>query len=166
MRTTIVVVAAITLSIVAMGVASHAEAGDAVLGYWLTDDGSAIFEIYKVDGKYHGKIAWLKEANYPQDDKEAGKPVRDRENPDASKRGRPLLGLELLSGFEYAGGNVWENGRIYNAENGKTYKCKMKLASENELRVRGYIGISLIGGTTVWSRCEKPGTKDEPKFGS
>ena len=160
MRSHSVFVAVVVIGAFALIPASHADGGDEALGCWLTDDGSAIFEIYTVDGKYHGKIVWLKEPNYPKDDKEAGKPVRDRENPDASKRDRPLLGLELLRDFDYAGDNAFENGHIYNPDNGKTYKCKMKLAGGKELHVRGYIGISLIGGTTVWTRCEKPASPD------
>jgi uncharacterized protein (DUF2147 family) len=45
----------------------------------------------------------------------------------------------------------WEDGKIYDPKNGKTYSCKMTLEG-NELKVRGYVGFSLLGRTTVWTR--------------
>ncbi|HSR02632.1 MAG TPA: DUF2147 domain-containing protein [Methylophilaceae bacterium] len=40
-------------------------------------------------------------------------------------------------------------------EEGKIYKCKMKLnEAGDELEVRGYIGISLIGRSQIWTRVE------------
>ena len=52
----------------------------------------------------------------------------------------------------FAKDGLWEKGHIYDPENGKDYKCKMTLASADVLRVRGFIGISLIGRTEVWTR--------------
>jgi len=43
-------------------------------------------------------------------------------------------------------------GRIYNPESGKTYKCTLTLLDDNTLKLRGYKGISLLGGTEVWTR--------------
>ncbi len=134
---------------------AFAQGADAVLGTWVTDGGKSRIEITKSAGKYSGKIAWLREANYPPDDKEAGKVKHDRENPDDKLKNRPLLGLQLIKDFKYAGENVWAKGTIYDPENGKTYKCKMTLKDPKTLDVRGYIGISLIGRTTVWKRYEK-----------
>jgi hypothetical protein len=45
----------------------------------------------------------------------------------------------------------WSQGKIYDPKNGKTYSCKMTLEG-NELKVRGYVGFSLLGRTTVWTR--------------
>jgi len=128
---------------------------------WVTSEGEARIEISKSKGKYNGKIAWLKEPTYPPGDKEAGKPVRDRKNPDESKRDRPIIGLELLKGLTYAGRNTWENGTIYNVHDGKTYKCKVTLKTPYKLHMRGYIGISLVGATTVWTRYKEPETSGE-----
>jgi uncharacterized protein (DUF2147 family) len=61
------------------------------------------------------------------------------------------MGLDILSGFKFSGGNIWEDGKIYDPKNGKTYSCKMTLEG-NELKVRGYVGFSLLGRTTVWTR--------------
>ncbi len=67
-------------------------------------------------------------------------------------RNRPLIGLEILSGFEYAGDGRWTGGTIYDPDNGKTYRCKLRFVDRDTLEVRGYIGISLIGRTEVWKR--------------
>jgi len=133
-----------------------ADEADGIVDQWVTEKGEARFEIFKEKGKYHGKIVWLKEPTYPPGDPEVGKPVRDRNNPDPFKRDRPILGLQLLSDFTYAGRNTWVNGTIYNADDGRTYKAKLTLKNHDKLHVRGYIGISLFGGTTVWTRYEKP----------
>jgi len=44
------------------------------------------------------------------------------------------------------------HGTIYNVENGNSYKINVELRNKNTLEVRGYIGISLIGRTSVWKR--------------
>ncbi len=122
--------------------------GDAILGKWLTAGGKSVVEIFKCGNEYCGKIIWLKE---PLD--KDGKEKLDTKNPDESKRNRKIVGLQILSGFKYKGDNKWGGGRIYDPEKGKTYKCKAKLEGNN-LKLRGYIGFSLIGRTTAWTRKE------------
>jgi uncharacterized protein (DUF2147 family) len=58
----------------------------------------------------------------------------------------------MMSHFTYDGKNHWGGGRIYDPETGKTYRCKLTLDSDHKLEVRGYIGISLLGRTMVWTR--------------
>jgi len=127
---------------------------DAIVGKWLNGKQTAHVEIYKAEGKYYGKIIWLKEPVYPADDKKgmAGKQKVDRENPDAAKRNQPILGLAILRDFVFVKDGLWENGMIYDPENGKDYKCKMTLESPDVLNVRGFIGISLLGRTDTWTR--------------
>lgn len=119
---------------------------DAILGNWVTEGGKAVVEIYRCDSRYCGKIAWLKEAKNPD-----GTDVVDAKNPDPSKRNRKVLGLNMFWGFRYDGEWNWVGGSIYDPDNGKTYSCKMKLDNDT-LKVRGFIGISLFGRTTVWNR--------------
>lgn len=121
---------------------------DACLGTWLTGSKKGHVQIYKQGDKYFGKIVWLKEPNDPA----TGKPKLDAKNPDAQKKSLPILGLVNLRDFKYDGDNVWENGKIYDPENGKEYSCKMRLINANQLDVRGYIGISLMGRTDNWVR--------------
>ena len=130
------------------------QTANTILGVWVTEGGKSHVEITLQNGLYEGRIIWLKESNYPADDQQgmAGKPKVDRENPDKALRTRSILGLPLLSWFNYAGDSVWENGNIYDPESGKTYRCKMTLMPDGSLKVRGYVGISLFGRTTVWTR--------------
>ena len=120
---------------------------DDVLGKWITPEKDCKIEIFKCSDNYCGKIVWLREPDYPPDDKGgmAGSPVVDRENPDPDLRARPLVGLQLLKGLTYAGKSTWEKGAIYNPDNGKTYRCKMILSSPGRLEVRGFIGIYWAG---------------------
>jgi len=126
---------------------------DDVTGRWLDQDKKAIINIYKCGNLYCGNITWLKEPNFPADDKKgmAGKTKVDRENPDSSLRSKPIMGMVILWGFKYAGENKWDDGNIYDPNNGKTYSCKMTLDGDR-LNIRGFIGISLIGRTSVWTR--------------
>ena len=121
---------------------------DAVVGTWLNGTKRGHIQIYKQGEKYFGKIIWLKEPNDPS----TNKPKLDAKNPNASLRGRALMGLNVMTGFEFDGGNVWDEGKIYNPEDGKEYSCKMTLKDPNTLDVRGYVGISLIGKTQTWTR--------------
>ncbi|MDH5378335.1 MAG: DUF2147 domain-containing protein [Gammaproteobacteria bacterium] len=145
----------LSLILVLLSTTSYAN-GDAILGDWLTAEGTSKVNIYRCGNKYCGKITWLKEPVYPADDDRgmAGKPKIDRDNPNSSLKNRPLLNLEMLSGFEFAGGNEWEEGKIYDPKKGKTYSCIMTLSNTNTLNVRGYIGFSLIGRTTTWTRAQ------------
>ena len=134
------------MSLVMAGPALAAEA-DAVVGEWYTKDSKAVVQIYKQGDVYNGKIIWLKEPK-----NEDGSVKLDTNNPDESLRGQAIIGLNLVKGFTYKGSNKWANGTIYDPDNGKTYKCKMSLNDDGSLKVRGFIGVSLIGRTQVWTR--------------
>lgn len=129
-------------------------ADDRIIGKWVTKEGKSHVVISKCPAGLCGKVVWLKEPNFPADDKKgmAGKPKVDRENPDPALREKSLVGLQFLQGFKTNSGNVWEDGTIYDPENGKTYKSKITLADPKTLKVRGFIGFSWIGRTTVWTR--------------
>lgn len=131
-----------------MSFSGLADNPDAILGVWLSGSGKARIKIYKSDdGKFQGKIVWLRDPNYPD-----GTVKMDKQNPDETKRTTLLMGLQNLRDFVYDGKNKWVDGRIYDPENGNDYSCKMELTDENTLEVRGFIGISLFGRTDVWKR--------------
>ena len=131
------------LAIVA-GDALYAQA-DRLEGVWFNDKKDAKIQIYKAkDGKFYGRILWLKEPN------NNGKPKLDDNNPKEQLQKQPLVGLMILKGFE-KDGDTYEDGTIYDPENGKTYDCIMTLKGKT-VSIRGYIGISWIGRTTVWER--------------
>lgn len=126
--------------------------GDEVLGQWLTPEGKSKVEIFPCAEHYCGRIVWLKEPRFPEDDPQAGETKIDRNNPNPALHKRPILGLQLMHGFVYDGEGKWHKGQIYDPNNGKTYSCKMQLSDANTLEVRGFIGISLLGRTSIWRR--------------
>ncbi len=125
-----------------------------ILGFWYTSKKDAKIQIYKCGKKYCGKIVWLKESRYPAGSKEGvpGTPILDSNNPNPILRNKPLIGINILIDFVFVGDSSWGNGRIYNSNNGKIYSGKMTLISRNKLNVKGFIGISLVGGSTTWTR--------------
>ncbi len=140
------------LSVLAFGLLSAfapADDANAVVGVWETaGDKKGHVEIYQKGNTFFGKLIKLADPVDPA----TGKPKTDKKNPDTAKQSRPLLNLPLLYNFKYDGGNVWSDGKIYDPESGKEYNCKMTLKGPNTLEVRGYLGISLLGRTQVWTR--------------
>ncbi|EDM36198.1 hypothetical protein PBAL39_19984 [Pedobacter sp. BAL39] len=132
----------------AMSFAATAQNSDAIVGKWINSSGEAHIEIYKKSDKFFGKIVWLKA---PKDEK--GNVKTDVKNPESSLKSRPILGMEMLTGFVYDDGK-WEDGKIYDPKSGKTYSCTMALKSNGDLNVRGYIGVSFIGRTDVWKKAK------------
>jgi uncharacterized protein (DUF2147 family) len=120
---------------------------DAILGMWMTDSNKAKIQIYKQGNQYNGKIVWLKEPLNEQ-----GQPKTDKENNEKSLRSRPVVGVNLIKGFEF-NGEKWDGGEIYDPENGKTYSCVVKLKGD-KLEVRGYVGMTMFGRTVVWERAK------------
>lgn len=160
------VVFLVVLSVVAGTVVAGGE--DPLLGVWATDpdaeNGQAHVEIVRTGDGYEGRIVWLELPRYPEDDDRGmGGQLRvDRENPDPDLRSRPIQGLVLLEGFVRSGKTAWKDGTIYDPNNGKTYRCKMELKGTT-LKVRGFIGFSLLGRTAKWTRVvEKEGGVGDP----
>lgn len=119
--------------------AAQTPAQDAVVGTWFNAEKDGKVQIYKQGDKYFGKIAWSKN------------PRKDTENPDPKLRANELIGTVILKNFKYTG-KSWEDGTIYDPKNGKTYSCIIKANGSNSLDIRGYVGISLLGRTTTWTR--------------
>ncbi len=113
---------------------------DAVLGEWLAESKDGKVLIYKQGEKYFGKISWGKDVD-----------KKDVNNPVEKLRTQAIVGLVILKGFEFTG-KAWEDGTIYDPKSGKTYSSTIKMKKPNELDIRGYVGISLLGRTTTWTK--------------
>lgn len=120
---------------------------DAIVGSWMSGNEKAIIKIYKEGAVYNGKIVWLR---VPLN--EEGKPKVDHSNPDLSKRQNPIIGLNMLKDFVFKT-DSWEDGTIYDPENGKTYSCRIRYR-DGKLDLRGYVGIPLFGRTDTWYKAE------------
>jgi len=116
---------------------------DDILGNWYNGEKTSKIQIYKTTGgSYAGKIVWLKE---PNDEKGVAK--LDAKNPDKKLRGRALMNLVILTGLKYKGNDKFDGGKIYDPKSGNTYSCKGEFENINTLKLRGFIGVSLIGRT-------------------
>ena len=153
MRTVAIILAAVAVFGTCTAVAETK--ADDIVGTYLTQGKDCKIEIYKEGDKYNGKITWIKDPNYGPDDKEAGKPQRDRNNPEEARRNDPMVGLNLLKNFTFDGTSNWAGGTIYDPTKGSTYKCTMKFSDPKTLDVRGYIGVPSFGRSETWTRVEQ-----------
>lgn len=129
------------------GVTKAQENANDIVGTWLTPGKEpAKVQIYKSGERFYGKIIWLQNAM----DKDL--PKVDVNNPDKTKRNNPVVGLIILTGFKFNNDDEWRGGYIYDPESGKTYNSYMYLKDMNTLKLRGYVGISLLGRTETWAR--------------
>lgn len=118
------------------GMTASAFAADAT-GTWLRANGTAKIKISKCGDKLCGNIIWLK------------KPRKDTNNPDKKLRTRQLIGSRTILGMKPNGKDSWK-GKVYNAEDGKTYSGNMELVSKNKLKLEGCVLIFCKGDT--WTR--------------
>ncbi|PIE99170.1 MAG: hypothetical protein CR961_01290 [Polaribacter sp.] len=103
---------------------------------------NSIVEVYKKDGKAYAKILELTDPK--RKDAVCDKCEGDKKN-------KPIVGMDILSGLE-KDGDEWNGGKILDPKNGKVYKCYIKLVNKNKLKIRGYLGFSLLGRTVYWVR--------------
>src|SRR5262249_31748974 len=117
------------------------------LGNWHTQSGEATVRIANCGAELCGTIVALKEPNDPA----TGRPKTDKNNPDAAKRSRPMIGVQIVLGMKPAGANKW-NGQVYNAEDGKTYSGSITLQSATSLKLEGCALGGIICKSQTWTR--------------
>lgn len=118
---------------------------NAIVGTWLTGSGKGKVKITQNGNLFEGTIVWLK------DPLVNGKPDLDDLNPQKELRSRPVMGIKVLTGLKYnTSSGKWEEGTIYDPENGKFYSCNISQVDDKKIHLRGFIGISLIGRTDTW----------------
>jgi uncharacterized protein (DUF2147 family) len=129
--------------------ADAAAQGVTPVGDWLTEKQSGLIEIYRCTGgdTLCGRLVWFRIR--PDD---PNPQALDLNNPDPSQRNQPLCGFTFMVGFKPDGSNRWDDGAIYDPDSGKTYHATMKLRDDGTLDLHGYIGISLIGRSEIWTR--------------
>lgn len=119
-----------------------AAAAPSVAGAWRTEDGSAVVEIAPCGEQMCGRIARVL-ASGPN------VPRTDVNNPDSRRRSRPLVGLQILSGFR-RGTKAWEDGRAYDPKSGRSYAASLRLDADGSLRVTGCVLI--VCRSVRWTR--------------
>lgn len=155
MKTTVFALIIFLAAIMPEAIKAQNKPADRIIGYYITYDDETGAEksqvqIFKAtNGKYYGKIVWLKEPN------KDGKPKVDDKNPDKKLQSRPTLGLQMLNSFTFdSKDNEWNDGTIYNPSSGKTYNCYIRFESDTKLKIRGYIGAAWmgLGKTAIWTK--------------
>ncbi len=101
------------------------------------------------NGNYVGKIIWMKNPKF--DD---GTPKTDVMNPDPKLRKTPADKIVLLHNFKYDASEDEWSGEIYNPVEGKTYKAYAEFESDKKLKVRGYVGLPILGRSMYWTKEE------------
>lgn len=121
-----------------------------VLGKWKTIDDisgkeKGIVEIYERNGVFYARILEIFEA----ENKNKKCTLCSGDDKD-----KPLLGLVIIRGLR-KDGDEYNGGRVVDPKIGKYYKCYIKLEEKDKLKVRGYIGVTLLGRTQYWYRVKK-----------
>ena len=139
-----------TLSLL-LSTSALAQAPGAV-GKWTTIDDEtkkprSVISIYVEDGMLFGKIEKVfPQPNQPQD------PVCEK--CDGALKDKPIVGMVILRNLK-RDGDGWSGGTVLDPANGKTYKVKLALEDGGKrLKVRGYVGFSLLGRTQHWVRTQ------------
>jgi uncharacterized protein (DUF2147 family) len=118
-------------------------------GEWQVAKGYARIRIENCNNSFWGLVAWEQRPGGVDD-----------KNPDATKRGRPTLGMPVLLDMKPTDQNKWA-GEIYNSEDGKTYSSHISLAGPDVLQVRGCV-LGILCGGEDWTRVKdeqsQPGT--------
>lgn len=122
------------------------------VGRWTTIDDEtkkpkSVVTLYEEGGKLYGKIEKLF-----REPTEEQNPLCDK--CEGALKNQPIIGMVILRDLK-KDGNEWTGGTILDPANGKTYKCKLAIEDGGKkLKLRGFIGIALIGRTQYWVRAE------------
>jgi uncharacterized protein (DUF2147 family) len=115
----------------------------------VTGKPTSIVRIWKEKDKLFGKV----EVVIPQEG-EAPNPLCHK--CPGERKDLPITGMMILWDLTQKK-DEWDGGFILDPDNGKTYRCVIRVVGEgNKLEVRGYIGFSLFGRTQTWQRVADP----------
>jgi uncharacterized protein (DUF2147 family) len=132
------------LALIAMKPAQAAEP----FGTWLTGDAKGQVRMVNCGGALCGTLSWLKEPNDP----DTKQPKTDKNNKDAGKRSRPLLGVPIVINMKPSGTPDQWTGDVYNAEDGNTYSGSFALTGPNTAALKGCVMGGLICKSQTWTR--------------
>jgi len=132
--------AGLTVAVLLALAPSAAWAAPSVIGKWLTDDGAAIIGISRCGKRVCGVIDRVLDPAAPKN---------DINNPDARLRTEPLAGTYVLRDFVQSG-SKWENGSVYDPKTGNTYRSKMELLDNGDLKVTGC--VLFVCRSRIWTR--------------
>lgn len=140
-RGNLILLLSLLLSLIPPVVPAASATHATLLGDWMAPDKS-IVRIYPCESSICLKIVYV--------DPAIGH-TTDGLNPDAAKRGQPLCGLVIGTGFHQKNSSHAEGGKLYDPESGNIYSGTIALDGAM-LRLHGYIGIAVFGRTEDWRR--------------
>lgn len=122
--------------------------GQNVIGKWKTIDdetgkAKAIVDVYEKSGKIYGKVIAILEEEHKKD---------LCVNCSGEDKNKPIIGMIIIKGLSEIENNEYGSGKILDPKTGKVYRCFIHLEEKDKLKVRGYIGISILGRTQYWYR--------------
>jgi len=141
-----------TLIVLALPSFSAYGADFSPVGLWKTIDDHtgkprSLARVIQVDQEYQAKV----EKIFPKPGEE---PSPRCEKCEGARHDQPVTGMTIAWGLKKQGED-YQGGEILDPENGKIYRVKMKLEDKGQkLRVRGFVGFSLLGRTQIWIREE------------
>lgn len=127
------------LAVIALALAVPASAQSSIDGVWRDDGGYVEITVGPCGQARCGRITRIIRVK-------PGETDRDRHNDDPALRNRSILGITILSGLAWRDG-AWR-GRVYNPEDGGTYRTEVRPGAGGTLEVKGCLGF--ICRTRVW----------------
>lgn len=145
--------------------ASSVFAANAIEGDWMVQTNDAVVRIFEENGEYRGRVVWAGRETQdwwqgeppheiPWDDKKAAKQYKLA----------ATHGVDILARLEFDGEDKWNNGRVFNVINGKIYRCQLTLPEPDVLKLRGYIGMPMFGGSVLWTRLTDEQRANMPSY--
>jgi uncharacterized protein (DUF2147 family) len=118
--------------------ASPVQSTDAIpLGDWSTANGHGVIQIARCGEALCGRIVGI--------DRKPTEPMP------TDVHGRSQCGLTIITNERPETDGVWL-GEIADPRNGDVYHAKLWLGADGNLRLRGFIGIPVLGSTQTWHR--------------
>lgn len=126
-----------------------APSADLLCGKWMSAEKNLVVQVFKEGDEFKAKIVWFKNT----DKTKAMDEWTDEHNPDAALRDRKLIGMSILKDLDYQPkSNSWENGKIYDAKNGREWDASARIEKNDQLKVTGYWHFKFIGRTMTFTR--------------
>jgi uncharacterized protein (DUF2147 family) len=136
--------------IIALFLISNFTYSQTILGKWKTIDDvtgteKGVVEIYEISGVYYAKIVEIFEPQHRF--KKCSRCCCDEKD-------KPLMGLVIVKGLK-KDDDKYDGGEVLDPKNGKYYSCYISLIEKDKLKIRGFIGVPLLGRTQYWYRVKK-----------
>ncbi|MGI9386489.1 MAG: DUF2147 domain-containing protein [Methyloligellaceae bacterium] len=130
--------------------------GGSAIGKWITTGGKSMVQVRPCGSRLCSTLVWLKR---PFDSH--GRPLRDRRNRNTRLRNRRIIGIPILQALKPAGRGRWR-GRVYNPEDGGTYRVNIFVRSATRLEVRGCAASGWPCRSRFWRRTGRINAQRRP----